>query len=216
MPAARALRDVFTDLIGQGGRSGDASEVLRAGGHADLPDGLVAEAVVNFADTAPIEVGEHLARYVAAHSAVPQLGEVDEPVSWLEALTSAPVGPELDPGTELDAADLHQADLHQPAVDQPAVDQPAVDQPAAVDPIHPASDSEIDGFGTGNLDHDPAAGLDATPRDTIAELDSAAEAHEIGPLDLPVPPHPVGGEPTLAELDDLGSDEQTPDDPFEA
>ena len=44
------------------GRRADPAEVLRASGHADLPDGLVAEAVVSYADTAPIEVAEHCRR----------------------------------------------------------------------------------------------------------------------------------------------------------
>src|SRR5215218_5765290 len=117
MATARPLRDVFTDLVGHDGSPADAAEVLRASGHADLPDGLVAEAVVNFADTAPLAVAEHLAPFVMAHSPVPQRapeldadvdadvdGDLDAP-SWLAALTSAPVPDGLDPAAALDATD---------------------------------------------------------------------------------------------------------------
>src|SRR5690606_37616813 len=66
MDATRPLHDVFADLAGTG--HGEPAEVLRANGHGDLPDGLVAEAVVNYADTAPMEVAQHLAPFVRAHS----------------------------------------------------------------------------------------------------------------------------------------------------
>src|SRR6185437_12229270 len=94
MASARPLRDVFTDLAGNHPTSPNAADVLAAGGHAGLPEGLAAEAVVNYADTAPIEVAQHLASFVMANSPVPlgpEVPDADEPPGWLAALTSAPV-----------------------------------------------------------------------------------------------------------------------------
>jgi hypothetical protein len=91
MATARPLRDVFADVTGdEAVHASDPAELLRASGHADLPDTLVAEAVTSFADTAPLEVAEHLSPYVMANSAVPGAGEEVDPSSWLEALSSAP------------------------------------------------------------------------------------------------------------------------------
>ena len=116
MDATRPLRDVFTALTGDGGASGsDPGEVLRVSGHADLPDGLAAEAVVSYADTAPIEVAEHLAPFVMANSPVPIAGgyldTADlEPPSWLDALATAPVPTDIDPAEGLDHPDLGWAE----------------------------------------------------------------------------------------------------------
>src|SRR5258705_13690824 len=103
MDAARPLRDVFADLA-QDEDARSAQDVLRAGGHPDLPDGLVAEAVGSYADTAPIEVAEHLSPYVMAHSSVPlpDLPEVDAS-GWLNAMVTAPI---VDPLTDLATADV--------------------------------------------------------------------------------------------------------------
>jgi hypothetical protein len=99
MERARPLRDVFSDLVGTDTDHAGPAEVLRAGGHPDLPDTLVAEAVGSYADTAPIEVAEHLSPYVMAHSPVPQVDapEVD-PAAWFDAVATAPaadLGPDL-------------------------------------------------------------------------------------------------------------------------
>ncbi len=101
MTSARPLRDVFTDLAGDHATSPDPAAVLAASGHADLPEGLVAEAVVNYADTAPIEVAQHLAPFVMANSAVPVTAVYEEtPADWLQAVSTAPVGHEY--GTDVD------------------------------------------------------------------------------------------------------------------
>jgi hypothetical protein len=90
MDTARPLRDVFADLTGAGDAAGPA-ELLRDSGHPDLPDELVAEAVGSFADTAPIEVAEHLSPYVMAGSAVPLPDTTDAaPAGWYEAVSTAP------------------------------------------------------------------------------------------------------------------------------
>jgi hypothetical protein len=91
MATARPLRDVFADVTGdEAARASDPAEFLRSSGHEDLPDTLVAEAVTSYADTAPVEVAEHLSQYVMANSAVPGIGAEVDPSSWLEALASAP------------------------------------------------------------------------------------------------------------------------------
>jgi len=116
MDATRPLRDVFTALAGEdGARAPEPTEVLRANGHADLSDGLVAEAVVSYADTAPIEVAEHLAPFVMANSAVPIAGvDLDtadvEPSSWLDAVANASVSADVDPAAHLDHPDLGWAE----------------------------------------------------------------------------------------------------------
>jgi hypothetical protein len=70
MERARPLRDVFADLVGtdtphrphRTGRGAAGQRPPRPARH------LVAEAVGSYADTAPIEVAEHLSPYVMAHS----------------------------------------------------------------------------------------------------------------------------------------------------
>ncbi|RSM61669.1 hypothetical protein DMB66_24470 [Actinoplanes sp. ATCC 53533] len=97
MDSARPLRDVFADLTGNGAAAGDPEALLRDQGHPGLPDHLVAEAVVSYAETAPAEVAEHLAPYVTAHSVV-GAGEPagdEPPAGWLDLLGTAPAGPGL-------------------------------------------------------------------------------------------------------------------------
>jgi hypothetical protein len=89
MTAARPLRDVFADLAGAQGTT-DPADLLRGQGHFALPDDLVAEAVVSYADTAPVEVAEHLAPYVSAHSVVGADPGDDAPADWVDLLGSAP------------------------------------------------------------------------------------------------------------------------------
>jgi hypothetical protein len=92
MASARPLRDVFADLVGDPDAAGDPAAFLRDQGHPGLPDHLVAEAVVSYADTAPVEVAEHLAPYVTAHSAVgagPASGD-EPPAGWADLLGTAP------------------------------------------------------------------------------------------------------------------------------
>jgi hypothetical protein len=107
MDEARPLRDVFADLVGdeaaRQAHAADPDGFLAAAGHADLPDGLVGEAIVSYADTAPAEVAEHLAPFVMAHSPVPV--EDDLPAAALDAahgldlLSTAPAEPVLDDPT---------------------------------------------------------------------------------------------------------------------
>ncbi len=141
MDPARPLRDVFTDLAGDPGAptGHDPAAVLAANGHPDLPETLVAEAVVNYADTAPYEVAEHLAPYVMANSAVPPADPTapeTDPATWLDRLASAPDVTVFSPETaDLDGS-LDDAALGGLAGDY----DPA--GPAAVGPVDP-------GFGHG-------------------------------------------------------------------
>ncbi|MET8147814.1 hypothetical protein ACIBSW_28265 [Actinoplanes sp. NPDC049668] len=70
MAAARSLHEIIAGLTGGAGTSGDLAAVLHAGGHPDLPEELLAEAVVSYAGTAPAEVAEHLAPFVMAHGPI--------------------------------------------------------------------------------------------------------------------------------------------------
>ena len=188
--AARPLRDVFTDLLGHRDPADSAGEVLRANGHEDLPDGLIAEAVVNYADTAPVEVAGQLAPFVAAHSPVPQLAGADEieELTWLEALTSADVDGDLDVAM-LDAArDTgadHRAD-HEPApldfglgadsADPAAFDGELFDDPGAPlapGPSGPLAGAPGDGLGDvgSHTGDEPPAALDDPFADDDAEAD---------------------------------------------
>ena len=117
MASARPLRDVFSELAASqlaGSAPADADSVLEAAGHAELPDGLVAEAVVSYADTAPVEVAAHLSPYVMAHS--PVYPDVTDPGDWLDVLATAPepvdVEPDLDAEpTIVDAGSFDPSDL---------------------------------------------------------------------------------------------------------
>jgi hypothetical protein len=150
MERARPLRDVFSDLVGTDSAGTDhagPAEVLRASGHPDLPDTLVAEAVGSYADTAPIEVAEHLSPYVMAHSPVPQVDAPEaDPAGWFDAVATAPAA-------DLGADPLGGLD---DLADVAHVAGPA-DAPAAADPGHDLA------FGHGSASGaDPAGGLDPT------------------------------------------------------
>jgi hypothetical protein len=141
MSSTRPLHELLADLAGDadaGRAHGDPEAYLAANGHADLPPDLVAEAVVSYADTAPVEVAEHLAPFVTTHSAVP----AEDPPSddWFDLLTTAPA-----PADDLDADPGLDDDLSDDAPWSPDDDAPG-----------PGLD-----FGTGSTDD-----LDAPPADT--------------------------------------------------
>ena len=108
MEHVHSLRELLASLSDGSATQGDPSTVLASGGHGDLPDHLLAEAIGNYADTAPIQVAEHLSAYVMAHSAVPGLdpegwhpGELGDGANGLVLLSHAPgLGsePAHDPG----------------------------------------------------------------------------------------------------------------------
>jgi len=159
MATARPLRDVFADVTGdEAARASDPADLLRTSGHEDLPDSLVAEAVTSYADTAPLEVAEHLSPYVMANSAVPGVPTEVDASSWLDTLAAAPIDA-ADPAEGLDPADLVPAD------DAAPWDGPAGDGGA---------DAAFDlDFGHGGHPAGPA-GPDAGAADTEPDTDASA------------------------------------------
>lgn len=168
MTQGRPLHTVFKELlhddVARQAYAADPGGLLGSAGHSELPDDLLAEAIVSFADTAPPEVAEHLAPFVMAHSAVP-LDDAEPPAatSGLELLAQAPAevadvsgvddldavldGTQgaaepalLDSGTPLDALDFGTgaSDIAYPASDLPAM--PADAEPAVEGPTEDAFD----------------------------------------------------------------------------
>jgi hypothetical protein len=189
MATARPLRDVFADLAGDPDAHGvDPAELLREHGHPDLPDALVAEAVTSFADTAPLEVAEHLAPYVMANSAVPGVAGEVEPGAWLTALADAPPV-----GADPSAAGLDTADEPGPGTPGEADHTGTVEDPFSLDfgggtgegPTA-LDDGPDGGAGDGadavpQLVDTPATGPDPEPADTGALPDALDGPDDLGP-----------------------------------
>lgn len=98
MNTPRPLRDVLGEQAER--LAQDRQAVLGDAGHPDLPDALVVEAVVSYADTASHPVAEHLAPFVTAHSPVRRdepAGDDGDLAHGLHLLATAP--------TDLDGAD---------------------------------------------------------------------------------------------------------------
>jgi hypothetical protein len=139
---------VFAELAGTGS-TGDPGGLLR-----DLPDDLVAEAVVSYAETAPVEIAEHLAPFVSAHSAVGS--ESPSPEGWLDLLATAPVPvdaadePDLGFGTGAEPDDLPElADLdavEETADEETAVEDTAVEEAAVEEAADLGEAEEIEGW----------------------------------------------------------------------
>jgi hypothetical protein len=114
MTTSRPLRDVLGEQAEQ--LSQDRRATLEEAGHPDLPEALVAEAVVSYADTAPHPVAEHLAPFVTAHHAA-RHGEPAGPEAelshGLHLLASAPSGSDIGAPGEGDAAVVADIDLDQ-------------------------------------------------------------------------------------------------------
>jgi hypothetical protein len=167
MASVRPLREVLADLVGDtDARMSGPEAYLAEQGHGELSPELVAEAVVSFADTAPVEVAEQLAPFVTAHTA-------GRPGEWFDLLTSASVEtaddldgvveapepwssdfgadldfgagaeldfpmPELDTSTQTTPTDWQAADEPLPA------ETPTSDTPAAADDVVMADDEDED------------------------------------------------------------------------
>ncbi len=160
MDDVRPLHQVFSALAGTEAEP-DPGALGPAARGLDLPDDLLTEAIISFADTAPAEVAAHLAPFVTAHSPIAAVDPAEPAELWdaaqgLGLLAGAPTGlalsepyaPErLDPLDGLDG-------LAEPAVDfGPGAATPEVldlgfgygdHQPAAVDPLAPADDDAWD------------------------------------------------------------------------
>jgi hypothetical protein len=183
MASARPLRDVFADLAGA--PSDDPGALLRDQGHPALPDDLIAEAVVSYADTAPVEVAEHLAPYVTTHSAV-GAGPVpaDEAAAdWAGLLSTAPAG---DPAAIDD----------QPPAPEDVDDGIGLDFGMGAEPAHPVET----GDDVAGHDEDAPADLLADP----AGLDDGGETVEW-------PPAAPAADPVDDEFDDGFDDDGEPD-----
>jgi hypothetical protein len=153
MTSARPLHELLADLVGDadaGRAHGDPEAYLAAHGHPGLPADLVAEAVVSYADTAPVEVAEHLAPFVTAHSAIPVEPDADAETNWFDLLTSAP-----------------------PSADDPELDELPGDEPwSATEDPGPGLDF---GSGAADLDLPSTPDSSATGEDGQDDLDEPAE-----------------------------------------
>lgn len=233
MEPARPLRDVFADLVtdedARRAHAADPDGFLQAHGHAELPGGLLSEAIANYADTAPAEVAEHLAPFVMAHSPVPVDAAVIDtgPADGLQLLATAPAEPYLDalPDGGPDGLDgdphpaggpEHQPE-HQPG--HPATDPAgAAHDPFDLDfgPGHPVEDMQ-------HVPHpgaaaDPAAGhlheaqVDAAFTELGSghvDVDGLAADHDPGQLDAghQLPDHdPAGAHGWLGAALDADAD----------
>jgi len=188
---ARPIRDLLADLVGDSearrAYGADPAGYLAANGHPDLPEPLMAEAVVSYADTAPVEVAEALAPYVTAHAPIPDPEPTPdpeaEPADWFDLLTSA----------------------------DPTDDDPFDEHPEAPDTVHDWTDpSELD-FGTGSH-ADPAADH-AIPTEVApdpTDHDAPTADHEPTP-DWTPDPH-FAPEPPIDGLDDDADDDEDEDE----
>jgi hypothetical protein len=160
--AVRPLRELLADLVGDGAARADGSAAYLAEHGHDLPQDLLAEAVVSFADTAPPGLAERLSPFVTAHTS----GE-EEPADWFDLLTTAPPDltdevdgvDEVDGGDDLDAE--HDAGQEQWSDFGTDPGQGLDFGSGAVDDLHEAPDVEPV--------HTPDADWSADPADTIEE-----------------------------------------------
>lgn len=190
MGSTRPLRDAFNEVSGSAGQAGTAGpeQVLRAAGHPDLPGELLGEAVVNYADSAPPEVAEHLAPLVMAHTGIVaharNVGEID-PEQWLDRLATAP---EL--GTD----------------PQMRVDHDLDDIPAG-----PIVDSHLDQEAGGSFEDlsDQDGGLFTDPVDLDFGQGDASAVPGVGE------PGPGGAYPTDASFEDASGDGDDPTGPWD-
>lgn len=170
MESVRSLREVLDGLAGAG-QDADPERALREAGHGDLPEGLLSEAVASYADTAPVEVAEHLAPFVTAYRQGDEAAGAPDPLAALELLTSAPA-PQVDPPEAAEpAASLLEAE---------------VAATAGPDPAEPVTDDTGLDFGAGDRTADlaPAVGREAVEPEVAVEPDSE-----------PDPSFPTFGEP---------------------
>ncbi|MEU4221389.1 hypothetical protein [Actinoplanes sp. NPDC026623] len=216
MAPARSLHEIIAGLAGDAGTPGDLAAVLRAGGHPDLPEDLLAEAVVSFAGTAPAEVAEHLAPFVMAHGPIADDDTAAGEIGALPGLLATVPAAELDDDS---APAVPEIDSPFGAHDADAAQQPDVDDDDDVDDVPAESGwAPLDpAFGFG---HDPTATpLDDDATDAFAtEPDSEpagyADPHDLpGHLDLPSPdadlwdtPALPGDSPEIDDIDDIDGD----------
>lgn len=145
MNDVQPLRGLFDRMVG------DPAASAALEGYESLDPALLGDALVAYADTAPVEVAEQLEPYVVAVTG----GDVPEPATGWELLASSPVA---DPG-QVEAAAAEEVEL------------------ASDGPGDTADGADLDfGLGTTELDlgdiigashHDPAG--DPTDADPVSE-----------------------------------------------
>jgi hypothetical protein len=174
---------VFAEIAGGTGR--DPAELLASGGHPEIPSDLVAEALVSYADTAPVEVAAHLAPFVTVHSPLARSLDAAAP-------DSAEPTPGSEPGWGLDLL-ASVPDLAW-AAGEPAFDGP--DVAGVLVPAATGADLDLDvDFGEGadlatTLDDaglDDAglddAGLDDAGLDDAGRGESALDFEDVVPVE---------------------------------
>jgi|SRR5690606_11310773 len=194
MAQARPLYDIFAGLADAAVTGAAPEEVLREAGY-DLPDALVAEAIVSYAGTAPAEVAEHLAPFVTAHGPVPPAdptAATPELADGLALLASAPVPDLADIEAEAAlpqegaASDAEEADQGTP---EPAADPFDLDFGGGEGPGGDEVAAAVVPEGFGTFDPtvpepaDPLGVEDPTP-DTPADRPTGADHGDLGPGEL--------------------------------
>ena len=178
---ARSLREVFASMSHG---PADPSAALADAGHGDLPPDLVSEAIVNYADAAPVEVAQHLSPFVVANSAVPASSGHPYPAADVhEGLTLLGSAPDpLHP--DLGDHDPFDVDHHQTGYHTSLLDDGTHHAGPAVDPHH---DGHLDNHLDPQHGSDPAGG-----HDTHADLwFGHGQAAALAPhLDAPVATQP--------------------------
>jgi hypothetical protein len=218
---------VFNELVGDESARralvADRDAVLRDNGHGDLPGGLVAEAVVSYADTAPVEVAEHLAPFVTAHSVVPAdgLAAVDpDPATGLDLLATAPAAT-ADLAGEPDDRWPDDLDSAQPGPDPGyAADGGDIDAldsaEAGADPVYAGDGLDL-AFGAGGGTADDGGRIgDAVPVEPDARGDGTVPDEPDEPdWTVKAPDLPVGVAPdpgyTDEDPDSTGEEEPVGD-----
>jgi len=166
----------------------DPDGFLADHGFGEVPADLLPEAVVHYADVAPLEVAEQLSPFVMANSPV----ELDEPLDFDADALGALAGVDLDLPTP-------DADL----------DTDAADGPAGVAGVEPVDDvdeptpdlDEADGFAFG-AGHDGAG----VPTDGVApdtDEDALADEAPAEPFDL-LGPDPVDLDALTPDVPSVG------------
>ena len=192
-----SLRRVVEDLLGADGSGteglapGDdrAAAALDAAGHGELEPELYGEALVHFADTAPLEQADALSPIVTGASAVPIDPDLDPPTPV--GATDDEVAPGVDGAEDAQASDRGDEDPDAFDSDPIEGDDPAVAEGTVLD-----GGSESDGFGSG-AELDPAAG---------AQSDSTALDAHPGEPDVAVVPDPFDPLDPFDPTADEGSD----------
>jgi hypothetical protein len=221
---ATRVTDVGDGTGGMGGMDGmdgggplDPRAALDAAGHGGLPAELVAEALVNYAATAPAEVAESLAPFVIAHSGVP--AEDGDPTDAVEPPSVADgfalltgVAPAVGPdpieglGPDTSALDGLSPDGLAPEDAAPSAQDPPADD-ETTDPQDDPFDLEFDvEFGTGTpADVAVADSLD-WPDPADAPDQHPADPEEPTADDEALPDFGAGWSPEADGIDPTGQD----------